>query len=384
MRERLIRLLVGIGAVLGVGLVVGAAPVRADAAGEGYAYVWAHTANATLNTPYEPTGYNASSFWPSTRNSVTRTGTGAYTVQFKVEKRTGGVVHVASYGGGSERCKVYNWAPTEIGGGLGVLARVRCFTASGSPANAQFVASYTNKTSFAEAPSAYLWADQPSAASYTPAVGYQANSRGGAGTIIRGGTGLYEVTLPRHGEGGGHVQVTAYGGGSAYCKVTNWVPSAGGQKINVRCFTTAGAFTDSMFTLTYVYQGNILNARNCCGPGPSPVGHPAAYAWADQPSRPSYQASPAYSWNYASGANAVTNITRAATGDYAVRFNANGGQISLADGNVAVTGYGTGSATCKVVGWATSTGVRVRCFSPAGAAADSQFTVAYLGKNVNG
>src|SRR5690349_18877060 len=60
---------------------------------------------------------------------------------------------------------------------------------------------------------AFLWADQPSTASYTPSTSFQGNSMGGTNTIVRNGTGDYTITLPGmagNGGDGGNVQVTAY------------------------------------------------------------------------------------------------------------------------------------------------------------------------------
>ena len=46
-------------------------------------------------------------------------------------------------------------------------------------------------------------------------------------------------------------------------------------------------------------------------------------------------------------------ITRSAQGRYSVRFAGLGGN-GTAGGNVQVTAYGSGSESCKVVGWASS------------------------------
>src|SRR5262245_42166976 len=58
----------------------------------------------------------------------------------------------------------------------------------------------------------YVWANQPSSASYTPSLTYQFNSAGGTNTITRSGVGQYTVHFPGLSTLGGHVQVTAYGG----------------------------------------------------------------------------------------------------------------------------------------------------------------------------
>jgi hypothetical protein len=67
--------------------------------------------------------------------------------------------------------------------------------------------------------------------------------------VSRGGTGVYTVQLPAFGANG-DVQVTAYGGGSSFCKVSVWTLSG----VGVRCFTTAGVPADSSYTVTIMRQ----------------------------------------------------------------------------------------------------------------------------------
>jgi hypothetical protein len=73
---------------------------------------------------------------------------------------------------------------------------------------------------------AYLWAEQPTAPSYTPAPGYQFNSSGATNTLVRTGVGAYTALLPNLGTAAGTVHVTAYGTGSEACKVASWGPSS--------------------------------------------------------------------------------------------------------------------------------------------------------------
>jgi hypothetical protein len=87
---------------------------------------------------------------------------------------------------------------------------------------------------------AYLWADQPTAPSYTPSLAYQFNSSGATNTVVRTGVGRYTAKLPNLGSQTGQVQVTAYGTGSERCKVERWYPSGTTQQVNVRCFTSTG------------------------------------------------------------------------------------------------------------------------------------------------
>jgi hypothetical protein len=101
----------------------------------------------------------------------------------------------------------------------------------------------------------YLWADQPSAASYTPSTTYSFNRPGGANKVTRSGPGSYTVTCGKvtslSGPRGGHIQVSAYGGSANACNVVFW----GGTPLsaNVQCRSlVTGAPTDSFFDFLFV------------------------------------------------------------------------------------------------------------------------------------
>lgn len=108
----------------------------------------------------------------------------------------------------------------------------------------------------------YVWANQPTTASYTPSAAYSYNlvGRANANRVSRSSRGVYAVRCNGVGGGslfsgsgswgaGGHVQVTAYGGDSNHCKVVSW--ATGGRDFvgNVRCFNANGQLADSRFTL---------------------------------------------------------------------------------------------------------------------------------------
>jgi len=162
-------------AVLGVGSPARAAPPTWN----GNAYVWANLAASTVGTPYTPSldyQYNSS----GAVNTVTRTGTGTYTVRFPYLGPYGTAL-VSAYGTTDDRCKIGNWigvpgAPSFTD----TVLTVRCYTRLGAPVNSVFTASYTYPgTSAGRA--AYLWNDQPSSAigtPITPSLTYQYNSTG--------------------------------------------------------------------------------------------------------------------------------------------------------------------------------------------------------------
>jgi hypothetical protein len=76
------------------------------------------------------------------------------------------------------------------------------------------------------------------------------NSAGQAVTVTRAAAGNYQVTFTgMTSTTGGHVQVTAYGGGATFCKVSGFtVPNSG-----VTCFNTiTGAPVDNTFNILMI------------------------------------------------------------------------------------------------------------------------------------
>jgi len=252
-----------------------------------------------------------------------------------------------------------NWGPS----GTTQNVNVRCFTPAGALADSTFTASFLRAVANL-GPIGYVWADQISAASYSPSSTYSFNSAGGANTITRSAVGAYQVHLPGLGQSNGNVKVTAYGSGSELCKVSSWGPSGTTQLVNVRCFTTGGAPVDTRFTMTYARNSGVIGIP----------GTQTGYAWANSPTSASYTPSAAYSFNSSGGAN---TITRSSTGDYTVRM---AGLASPVGGNVQVSGYGANTTECKVGSWFSSGSdllVSVRCFTTGGVPADAYYTVTY-------
>jgi hypothetical protein len=215
--------------------------------------------------------------------------------------------------------------------------------------------------------SAYVWADQPSAASYTPHLSYQFNSTGAVNTITRSSVGRYTVRLPGLGSSSGTVHVTAYGASTDQCKVARWGSGGGldyaAQLVEVRCFDRTGAPSDSMYTMSYTNR----------------VGAVHAYLWADQATATAeYEPFPAYSANYTGVSNTVWRYD---VGRYVVRIPVD---FEGAYGHAQATAYGEGSEHCAVVGggWARdprpNMNYNVICFTSAGQPADAQFTLTYV------
>jgi hypothetical protein len=209
--------------------------------------------------------------------------------------------------------------------------------------------------------SAFVWANNATAASYAPTAAYQWNSTnptGAVNRITRTAVGAYTVVLPGLGATSGTVLVTAYGAGKDYCKVASWGPSGTRQVVYVRCFNRLGAKVNTTFTLSYSNRS---------------VGN-RAYVWANQPAKASYNPAAAYQAN---STGATNRITRSGVGNYRVILP----NLGASAGHVQVTAYGTGTQRCKTTSWGpsgTSQSIGVRCFTVAGALADSMFTLTYV------
>jgi Papain family cysteine protease len=214
--------------------------------------------------------------------------------------------------------------------------------------------------------SGYAWANNPTSSSYTPNPAYQYNSSGATNTISRSGVGSYTVAFPNLGVNGGTALVTAYGL-AATCEVTNWLPVGTAQDVDVRCFNSSGAPVNTAFTVAFAHPQSTANAL--------------AFLWANQPNVTSYTPNLAYQFNSSGAAN---TITRLGIGTYAVLLPNLGGTF----GHVQVTAYGSVGERCVVVNWGlsgTAQQVKVNCFSSAGAALDSMFTLTYVrGRAIDG
>lgn len=92
---------------------------------------------------------------------------------------------------------------------------------------------------------AYAWNNSAGANADLTNNGYTYNRSGGAVNVVRNGAGSYTVTFAGLNISGGNVVVSGYGGGAVWCKVGGWSSAA----VSVLCFNSAGAATDSMWTI---------------------------------------------------------------------------------------------------------------------------------------
>ncbi|HLK39035.1 MAG TPA: hypothetical protein VKU41_19875 [Polyangiaceae bacterium] len=285
-----------------------------------------------------------------------------------------GNVQVVAYGSDNDRCNVVNWSPS----GSDMSVEVHCFTPSGTSTNSAFVMHYIRSPGF----DAYLMADQPSASSYYPASGYSYNIAATntlkGNSITRQGPGAYSVYLPYTGSSGGTVLITAVGTTTNYCKAFNWYPSGTyDEYVNVRCFNSAGAPADTVFSLYYSW-------------GVTWDGNRGAWTWANDPTSAYY--TPASSWTYDSGTSCATGdpnssqscggsrgttpAYRYGTGTYFLHHSL----MDPVNSAVHITSYGADSNYCKIRDWVSDgdgVGVWSLCFNASGAPADAQYVEVY-------
>jgi hypothetical protein len=296
----------------------------------------------TINRDYS---YN-----PHGTISVLRTEAGSYSVTFEGVGMTtgqgaGGAILVSAHGFTTEYCKVASWSLPSVA--------INCFTGAGIAADTSFkvwVIRNNNDRNIS-----YAWASSESNPSYTSDSSYSTSPF----TIIRSGPGVYNVKLPGL-SSGGHVQVTAYGAGNAYCHLTLW--NADGAY--VVCWNPSGALVDSKFVIASIPQ----------------TAAPRAIAYT--------VAGPGTSSTFNSEGGAIT-VNSPSTGVYNVHFagidaaRVHGGNIQVTPATV----FGP-LARCKTASWlydgGTAIDAVVRCYSVAGAPMNSTFAVALLPPEVAG
>jgi hypothetical protein len=188
----------------------------------------------------------------------------------------------------------------------------------------------------------WVWANQTIAASYTPDATHQYNTSGGASSVTRSGTGVYQVTFAGlGGVHGGNVQVTARGSDSARCKVSGWQTTGSTVTAGVRCFQGPTP-ADSEFLASYEATNHADSA--------------VAYAHYDPPATPTVTAIPdlARAWNVTGIYTPIHSVLLA------------GAVTGFAMENVTADGAGP-----EFCGFGVN---RVTCWDASGAAVDTPFS----------
>ncbi|MCB9879337.1 MAG: hypothetical protein H6835_17215 [Planctomycetes bacterium] len=340
----------------------------ADPADEAVAWAWSNVSSPSaeylpsLNYQHTPTGELV---------TIQRVGLGRYRVDLGQIPGTG-AFHVTAFGTNSNTAVVESW------GGIGrTVGYVSTFDASGNHVDSRFNVHYRQGGADSDR-AAYCWANDASAASYTPNLNWQWNGNRGDITIDRLGVGVYRVTIPGLSTAlsseGGNVQVSPYAGGSpaspVYAKVSTWSASGADMIVNVRTFDVSGAPSDERFVMSY---------HQDAAPIPAHVGS-GAHLWASNSTAASYTPSTFYSdSNGTVGPHGQETITRVAVGTYDVELP------DLAPSNASIamaTAHGSDASYATIQTWVSGTNggtrVRVRTWSIGGAAVDARFTLLYL------
>jgi hypothetical protein len=248
---------------------------------------------------------------------------------------------------------------------------VNCYDLDGNPADSAFTFLYQSRSKTFGTPEkgiAFLWADQPTEASYTPNPEYQFNSTGATNAMIRNGTGSYTASIPGLTKRGGNVQVTAYGDGPARCKVSSWSADQSGTHVNVLCFDDTGASADEMFTMAYTigeplglfdYKQNLYD------------GDIGAYVWADKPDRSKIYVPP-HSYNYNGFKTGGLTVQKKATGYYMMSLS---GVVAFGQAAALVTASGDSNTFCIVADGPNWMPTDIYCYDQNGHPTDSKFSV---------
>lgn len=343
-----------------------AGPINANAAS--CAWAWCNVSGAP-----------GTSFTPSVYYQHTPTGelitvdhpaTGEFVVNLPPSMDNRGTATVTAYGSNNTAVIEY-WDP-----GAGKMQiHVAVLDTAGALVDGNFCVNYRVGGAPTER-AAWLWADQASAAAYTPNTTWSWNGSRPSPTIVRNAVGNYTVTLPGLSNAataeGGHVQVSAYCGlvpSLMRAKVQGWGPSGADLFINVLTFNAVGAAADQRFTLSY---------HEKAAPIPKHLGS-GAHVWANNATAASYAPSPF--WTDSNGTFGPPNsesITRSGPGIYTVYLP----NVAPFGSSIAIaTAYGTNANYASVSGWygsGTGTAVDVLTFTSAGVLADSQFDLNYL------
>jgi hypothetical protein len=217
-------------------------------------------------------------------------------------------VNAANTNGSGHYCTSGGWFSFN---GVDVTADVNCFDILGNPILADFSLFYQARTTApATGKIAFLWANHPTAPSYTPAAHWNFNSTGARNTINRENTGVYLAFLPGMTAKSGNPQVTAYNRTAVRCEVADWFHNQVGATVSVLCVNSAGLAADTRFNLSYT-----IGTNEAAGPAATSLG---AYARANKPDRRNYVPNPVFQFNTVS----VDQLT-------AQRFGPLPGQYSL-------------------------------------------------------
>lgn len=284
--------------------------------------------------------------------TVRRTAVGVYEVRMRGAGATGGNVQVNAYGAGS-RCQISSWYPVRED----LVAYVRCHRGTAA-ADSSFSISFVRVDP--EAPSqglSYLFGGSRST-SVQASASYQDDPTG-RHTITRLSPGNYIASLSTSQGPYGHAAVTSYGSRGELCTVGGTWSASGRVNVSVRCFSSAGAPADALFTLRYEVASHTTSDV-------------WAYAYASRASDTHY-APPSLHSHARVGA------------PYARRFGVGSYSMDLPGtlptrGIPIVSAYGGSAISCSPSSWwpnETGTTVYVQCADARGVPVDARYSIGF-------
>ncbi len=198
--------------------------------------------------PYRPSSPHNSSNGAVT---VARQSAGVYRVSLPGLGRATGsgteMVMVTQVGTGTDRCLVSFWDAAAF------ASTVLCTDRAGNPIDARFSLLVLERGR-AGRRTGFAWANNPTAASYTPDPLYSHNSGGAAVTAARLGPGNYLIRWTNLLKVGTEtVLVTAYGAANRWCRAGGWGDvSATEFGVGVNCFDAAGNPADAQYDIIVI------------------------------------------------------------------------------------------------------------------------------------
>lgn len=343
-------------------------------------YDEAQVAWATIQTPSgaPPTTFAVHNQRTPTGEPITvdRASVGRFVVNLPRSMNVRGAPHVTARGG-NHTAVIESWANQN--GNIKVWVNV--FDPSGAVLDAPF---YFHFRAFGrdDERAAYLWADQPTASTYTPYTPFSWNGNRADPVIVRTAVGTYQVTLPgldfsAFEEGNVQVSPCSGSGNAALVRasVHAWSFPGPNVQVRVRTFDAAGASSDEQFVLSYHESFAQAGA-----PIPRHLGS-GAHLWADDPTAIIYAPDTRrVDSNGTYGPLGNELCGRVSTGVYeAILWN-----VAPVPGFVAMaTAYGRDSYYASIESalpntQGNGTAVRVHTYDATGAPADTRFTLLYL------
>jgi hypothetical protein len=216
-------------------------------------------------TDYTPAGANYNAF--GMPNRVHKIGTGRWLVALPFYTTPGGTVQLTADNGVGV-CRAVRWIPVPTDGVAHSHPSVptgeedvyvTCRSYTGALLDTAWWLVFADGVPLLGGDSqnpttgAYLWANQPTSASYHPSATYRYSTvQAAQPTVVRTSVGHYVVTLPGMRQHGAAL-VTPTGSGKAACVVGSIRTDGNPQKIHVHCWLPDGSAADAPFALGFVH-----------------------------------------------------------------------------------------------------------------------------------